>query len=346
MDQATIQKMVDGFGDKIKDAFESKSEGGGKNPAKEPTQYDGSPEGYEAFRASLVLYVVALKTETDMVVSALSYLTKGRANLWAQEYQLANIDDINGTGVNWKPFLDAMDEYFRDPYVEQKATLKLAEYKQRGQSAHDFFIEYDRIRLQSKTNKSTYDSLLVKYLQANMNVDYVLAVDTAHRTAVKTAIDHIDLLEKIGIQLAAGTTFAQLRTNARKPITYDQFRKYAIDLDASLQKKLNRDRFQHRTTTTTTTFATPGPSKVTQTRTSPGDYTGRPSVTPMDIDNARQKGLCFNCGEHGHIARNCPTKKTRNQGRQGVRSLEYEEPGSPKESTDNNSEEQDFPNPQ
>jgi hypothetical protein len=29
----------------------------------------------------------------------------------------------------------------------------------------------------------------------------------------------------------------------------------------------------------------------------------------MDIDSARKKGLCFNCGEQGHISRNCPQKK-------------------------------------
>ena len=29
----------------------------------------------------------------------------------------------------------------------------------------------------------------------------------------------------------------------------------------------------------------------------------------MDIDKARQSGLCFRCGKPGHISRNCPDKK-------------------------------------
>ena len=29
---------------------------------------------------------------------------------------------------------------------------------------------------------------------------------------------------------------------------------------------------------------------------------------PMDLNEARRKGLCFNCGKQGHIGRNCPAK--------------------------------------
>ncbi len=37
----------------------------------------------------------------------------------------------------------------------------------------------------------------------------------------------------------------------------------------------------------------------------------------MDIDNARQRGLCFSCGKHGHVSRFCP-KKGRSQQIQGL----------------------------
>lgn len=30
---------------------------------------------------------------------------------------------------------------------------------------------------------------------------------------------------------------------------------------------------------------------------------------PMDLDAARRLRQCFNCGEQGHISRNCPKKK-------------------------------------
>lgn len=29
----------------------------------------------------------------------------------------------------------------------------------------------------------------------------------------------------------------------------------------------------------------------------------------MDIDKARREGLCFKCGDQGHIGRNCPHNK-------------------------------------
>ena len=44
----------------------------------------------------------------------------------------------------------------------------------------------------------------------------------------------------------------------------------------------------------------------------------------MDIDKARQSGLCFKCGKPGHILRNCPNKKAF-QIRSIVKSLTDEE---------------------
>lgn len=42
----------------------------------------------------------------------------------------------------------------------------------------------------------------------------------------------------------------------------------------------------------------------------------------MDVDEARAKGLCFNCGKHGHMSRFCPDKK---RGPTQVRSLNIAE---------------------
>ena len=44
----------------------------------------------------------------------------------------------------------------------------------------------------------------------------------------------------------------------------------------------------------------------------------------MDIDKARQSGLCFKCGKPGHILRNCPDRKAF-QIRSIVKSLTDEE---------------------
>ncbi|KAF9267271.1 hypothetical protein L218DRAFT_856241, partial [Marasmius fiardii PR-910] len=32
------------------------------------------------------------------------------------------------------------------------------------------------------------------------------------------------------------------------------------------------------------------------------------SGVPMDIDQYKHEGCCFDCGEKGHIGRNCPQK--------------------------------------
>src|SRR4051794_23038903 len=46
-----------------------------------------------------------------------------------------------------------------------------------------------------------------------------------------------------------------------------------------------------------------GPSSVTPGR-----------GAPMDIDRARRQGLCFNCQERGHLAKDCPKPRRQPQG--------------------------------
>ena len=48
----------------------------------------------------------------------------------------------------------------------------------------------------------------------------------------------------------------------------------------------------------------------------------------MDIDRARAQGLCFKCGKHGHLSRNCPDNPNRRdpaQARAFVEDLNDEE---------------------
>ena len=45
----------------------------------------------------------------------------------------------------------------------------------------------------------------------------------------------------------------------------------------------------------------------------------------MDVDRARSQGLCFKCGKHGHIARNCPDRRGPAQARAFVQELNDEE---------------------
>lgn len=38
-----------------------------------------------------------------------------------------------------------------------------------------------------------------------------------------------------------------------------------------------------------------------------------PRLAPEEEQRRREKGLCFHCGKHGHISRNCPDKQTSNR---------------------------------
>ncbi|KAI9070044.1 hypothetical protein FKP32DRAFT_1558554 [Trametes sanguinea] len=70
-------------------------------------------------------------------------------------------------------------------------------------------------------------------------------------------------------------------------------------------------------TATQTSRATPSTSQTasTSTTTTSTDRRDGTGVTfggtgqPMDIDAARRRGMCFTCGQRGHIQRDCPNRK-------------------------------------
>jgi hypothetical protein len=99
----------------------------------------------------------------------------------------------------------------------------------------------------------------------------------------------------------------KIYSSSHLPYTYNGWRTTIIDINGldrrwAEQKKVLTAQYSHKPTPPTSF-----PKTTTEKHTGTGVmYTGQGQK--MDVDQAKAKGLCFQCGKPGHLARNCSNK--------------------------------------
>jgi hypothetical protein len=279
------------------------------NPAKKPEPFDGEISKYKTFRNATVIYVQAIKQDNDKIIAALSNLTSGTADSWAQAFMQNHAGAVEKNTYKWEDFLKDMDDFWRDPYEAREARVKLFKMKQGTLRAHEFLVEFDRVRLQADMDCTNYanNALVVEHLERSMNQDLVEIVTNEYNTNKRGRLNYIDemrYLDQIDVD-----THTLRRRELDHDITYSEFAELAKLHDNQVRRReeMNKGKAKYVPVIPTRNFqylARQPEQKVA----GPVKYTGRqPDVIPMDIDRAdkMRNGLCFNCNEKGHLSRDC-----------------------------------------
>lgn len=368
MDHSTLSQIISasvsqGIADGLKAVNAGKTSNTTKNHAQAPEHYDGQRNNYETFRRGLELYVKAISGDSQKIYAAVSFMTKGDADSWAQNFVQYHGTSVDAGAWTWNAFLTELDKKFLDPRIAEHAREQLFKQRQHSQAADVFFLKFDELRVKGEMTDAAYDKILVEYLRKNMNPTLVLTVDSHFEGLKENRIAYLkDRLEDEQIDPVTHLERRQAIEDAQ--IKYDEFREYAIKRDPSVQRYRDdhntnnfrkhvptvpeHRRYQHpqppSATVTTTVSAPPAPAPTFV------KFNKEPDVVPMDVDvnrqRHRQERRCYRCNEVGHIARNCTASDRKNVIRKV--SERYEEKNDDNKDDDDvdNEEQEGFPNPQ
>ena len=293
-----------------------------RNPVAAPDEYDGNLDTYETFRRNAEIHARGFKEDYHKILAIVSKLTKDSANIWAQVWMQENQPRVDNRTMTWAEFLADLDKKFLDPKHGENARKALFKSTQGSQAADVFFLKFDELRVKAGlTVAQHHDILLVEHLRTVMNQQTVLATMgafEAERDAKLVALRALrDVLEAAG--LPTGKIETQIDA-AEKPISYARFREIATVQDHIVQQHHHsqptrviheyRSRPQPAPVVPAAPpvipVATPAPPVAIAPAVAPTPPPRDPDAMEVDRVAARRLGLCFKCGQKGHIGRNCP----------------------------------------
>ena len=253
---------------------------------------------FKGWWRTVVLYIIGndqdFQTDRDKILFALSFMTEGQAEKWSQNYVDWVINENNEDFGTWAYFRREVAKSFENKNLRSEAQNKLDNLFQGRWTAEEFFQQFELLRREAGFTEKEHHTYLIALIEKHMD----------------------------------GALIDQMYTTIPLPTDYEVWRERITAFDS-----MKRRRAAIKTSSTPWRSSAPAASASRPAATSP--QAARPAATsaptpyqggggrlyggmgqPMDLDAAKRKGLCFTCGQHGHISRFCPNKARPAQVRQ------------------------------
>lgn len=218
-----------------------------------------------------------------------SYIRGKKIDAWVENYTQENFDkDKEKWAVSYAQFKKDLNARFVDANTERKAQIEIEALQQGKDTAEDFFQKFETLLTHAGYKKD--DVYTIKLLELNVSAGII---DSIYK-------------DRNGL-----------------PEEYEDWKKQILRLDMLWRCREEHNRLRNQRTGysqqapcmqhAAQPAATTPQSSVPKDRKDATGTTYGGAGKPMDIDNARRKGLCFHCGEQGHIGRFCPKKSSVHQ---------------------------------
>ena len=275
-----------------------------KSLLNQPSEFNGDKKEFKGWLRQLLTYIRdpknGITTDDERIDIAMSYMRGGTVTDWVQNYYDTHFDEIlESWSVSWMEFKAALIDAFTNKGQALMAQEKLEAIQQGSDSADDFFKKFKAL-----LTNAGYDK----------DAPYVIRL-------IEKAVDAKTIDQIYGSRM---TRIDDYKTYKSTIISIDEmWRRRKEQKKGGGHRGWGQWNGNQQTTKSTNTpqTTTAKPPHTPQTQGDRKDGTGTTfggTGRPMDLDAARRQGQCFNCGERGHISRECPKKKNRFQQVRGL----------------------------
>ena len=251
---------------------------GKQRPRLEVEKFNGDKSLYQGFRTMLT---IKLKEESHLFPlerDAISYLvSKLSGNALNQLFPYVKDGDYKLETV--QQCIDVLDQAYLDPERRLRASHEIQTIKQRNRPFADFMVDFRRLQIDVDFNEPALKSLLYQAISDELRQALV------HQTFSDDLpfADYVSALSSIDHKLRAAAALS-------RPFRFSGF--------SDNQRTPSRP-------------SAGDPMDLSSTQTPPARPVTRGPLFPEERAHRMANNLCLYCGKGGHVARECPSRRTR-----------------------------------